>query len=272
MEMETTGSDLGNSSQDVQSQQVASQAAPAEPTVIEVDDTTLIKPRGSDKPVKFSDYRQGFQSQATKAAQARAEAERRLAEREDQLRRYEAERQAQAQRQTQGGQSDVFEALRQLPYLTGQDAVDVVQAITNDIRQRDQILLGTLKQLQGLKQIVTQLHENSTSASFDAKINKWLTDGGYPLEAADLAKEIYLAYEGSDLDNEFPRIFADRWAQIQRILTAQREAAARAAKPSPFVPGRGGVAGPSKPMQLDPRASASELADSLWESLQTTGT
>ena len=102
---------------------------------------------------------------------------------------------------------------------------------------------------------------------FDGKISNWLKEGGYPSEAADLAKEIYLAYEGDDLDNEFPQIFANRWEQIQQIIDSQRKAKVEAAR-RPLLPGRGGNGVASKPIGLKGNESSKQLADTLWDAMQ----
>jgi hypothetical protein len=245
--------------------QPAAPAAPAAhaaaPEPIELSDDALIKVRGSDKPVKFGEHVKGFQSQFTKASQEAARLRQALKEREDRIRQFE---EAQRKSQSQQGNEDVFAALRSLPYLKGEDAVQLVQEIGQEIRQRDMIMLAALRKIQELERVASGLHEVHSSGAFDAKINKWLTDGGYPLEAADLAKEIYLAYEGDDLDNEFPRIFEERWRQIEKVIEAQRQQKIRAARPQPFVPGRGGDVKPSRPLEIKPASSSRDVAEELF--------
>jgi hypothetical protein len=245
--------------------------ATAEAQPLELDDNAVIRFKGSDKPIPVKDVR-GFQAQFTRASQRAAELERQLQARQAQIQQYERERAAAAQRQSQSqgqSQADVFAALRELPYLDGQTAVQVVEGITNEIRQRDRVLLAALQQMQKMQQVLGRLNETHTNAGFDAKINKWLTDGGYPVEAADLAKEIYLAYEGDNLDQEFPEIFKNRWEQVVRAIEAQRAAKVAQNRRNPFVPGKGGQAGPNRPLQPNPAATAAETADMLWEAMQT---
>lgn len=244
--------------------------APAEPTVYEVDENTLIKPKGANAPIKFGDHTRGFQSQFTKAAQEAARLKQALQERDQRIAQIEAaQKQAQA---NQGGQQDPYAQLRSLPYLSGEEAAGVVQSIGQQFQQRDAILLAALKKLQELSGVVQNLHQSSTMSSFDAKISKWLQDGGYPPEAADLAKDIYLAYEGEDLDNEFPRIFAERWAQVENLIEARRQQKVQQARRQPFVPGKGGAAGPSKPFELPGDANPRQIADLLFDSMSRTET
>jgi hypothetical protein len=272
MALETTG-DTGGSSAPIGTELAGTTSnTPAAPTVYQVDDDTLIQPKGIDKPVKYGEHVRGLQSEFTRAKQQAAQVQREL-EQERQLRqRYEAERQRQAQQQKQGQQNDVYESLRSLPYLSGEDAVGVVQQIGQQIQQRDRILMTALQELKSLKEIVGGLHSSSTNASFDAKINKWLSDGGYPAEAAELAKDIYMAYDGDDLDQEFPAIFKQRWEQVQRMIEAQRTAALNRNRQNPFVPGKGGAGRPSAPLQFTGKEDPKEVAERLWTAMNGPGT
>lgn len=270
MEMDTTGPGADPSQVSAIDNSAVGDANPnpAEPAFIEVDDNTLIKPKGSDKPVRYGDNIRTFQSQWTKAAQKAAALERELQARDERLRQIEAQQQAAARQPQGNGQPDIYEAIRSLQYLSGEDAVQVVQHIEGQMRQRDMVLLGALRQMQQMQKIVEGLNESATTSSFDAKISRWLEEGGYPPEAKDLAKEVYLAYTGDDLDAEFPRIFHDRWTQIQQIINAQRTAQLNANRRSPFVPGKGSNVGPSKPLQIPPDANAKAVTDLLWDSIQ----
>lgn len=238
----------------------------AEPTVYEVSDDSLIKLPGQEKPVKFGEHTRGFQSQFTKASQEAARLKRELEQRDQKLRQYEAQQQ-QFQRQQQGqGQNRprLSDQLRGMNYLDGEAAATMAEAFEGEIRQRDQILLAALQKVAAMEKTLNTLNESHVGASFEGKINKWLGEIGLPPEAADLAKEVYLAYEGDDLDYEFPQILRNRWEQLQRVFAATQQQKIQAAKKQPFLPGRGGGTGPSRPLQLDPRLSAAEVADQLW--------
>lgn len=246
-----------------------SDGADAGPAVVSIpDDNALVSYPGAKEPVPFKNLR-SFQSQWTKEAQRRAQIEKELEQERTLRQRYESQAQ-QAQRTSQGAQQqDVLGALRQLPYLDGEAAAQVVQGIEHNFRQRDQMLMGMANVIKQLQARVGGMYETHTNSSFDAKISKWLTDGGYPQEYSDLAKEIYLAYEGDDLDSEFPNIFAERVGQIEKAFEARRAAKLAASRRNVFVPGKGGVAGPSKPGGFKGNESAKEIADSLWSSIQT---
>lgn len=249
----------------------------ATPVVPEVDDSFEFRLKGQEKPIKLSEYRAGFQSQATRASQEAARLRQELAQHKAQQQQYEAQRQAEArQRANQGPQApDIFAQLKELPYLDGATATNVVQNIQGQIRQRDGVLLALAQRLQQQDQVLSRLNESHVGSTFDGKINKWVKELGLPEDDAiyNMAKTLYLGYEpGPELDAEFPEILRNSVESMERVLEARRAAKVAAARKPAFVPGRGGAAGPSKPLQLDPRATAADTATALWESLQTHGT
>ncbi len=242
---------------------------PAEPTIIELDDNALIKPRGFDKPVKYGEHVRGLQSQFTKASQRAAQLERELQAEREAARR--ATQQSQQPQQQAG--DDLYEQLGQLPYLSGKDAAVVVQSIAQQIQMRDRILLGALQQMKNLQGVVQNLNQTHSDSAFDARIGQFLQQKGYPADYyADLAKEVFLAYEGDDLWEEFPAIFEARIDQLRRAFEAERQARVQANRKQPFVPGKGGSAQPSKPLNLPGSASAAEIAEALWGSWNESGT
>lgn len=235
------------------------------------DGNRMIKVPGQANPVKFSEYSRQFQSQFTKASQKAAQLEKELAV--ERAKREAYERSQQQTQQPQGQQEPaIYEQLRALPFLSGQDAVNVVQQIGEQFKQRDMVILAALKKLQEFEQTLNGLSTNSTNQAFESKIGKFLSDGGYGEDLRDIATELYLAYEpGPELDEAFPGLLADRVKQLEAYLEAKRQKALSSARRT-FVPGKGGNAGPTKPVQLDPRASAASTADALWETLQRDGT
>jgi hypothetical protein len=246
-------------------------AEPATPSVMELTDDSLVRYPGAKEPVPFKNLR-NFQAQWTKEAQRRAAVEAQLKQEQMLRQRYEQERQQASQAQRQGQQADVYDQLRQLPYLSGEDAVGVVQSIGAQLSQRDKIIYGMAQHLQKMEQRLNSVYDNHTSSTFDTKITGFLNEMGYdPQYYGDLAKELYLAYEGDDLDQEFPNIFRSRVEQIERAIEAKRQSALQRNR-ARFVPGKGGGAGPSKPLQFKGDESPSSIADQLWESLHPSGT
>jgi len=236
----------------------------------------MVRLPGAKEPTKYGDYHRGFQSQFTKATQEaarlkqeRADFERRYNESESQRQRYEQALRG-ANGQQPNGQPDLATQLKALPYLSGEDAAAVVGNIMQSFNQRDAVLLALAQKIQAMEKGYGTLQENHVNTTFEAKMDRWLNEGGYPPEAKELAKEIYLAYEGEDLDQEFPTIFKQRWEQIQNIVRAGDRAKAQQARQLPFVPGKGGAASPSRPLNQGFRP-AREMADDLWAMVQGAG-
>jgi hypothetical protein len=125
-----------------------------------------------------------------------------------------------------------------------------------------------VQKLQQMDRTLSSLNESHTGSAFEGKVNRWIGDMGLPPEAAEAAKIFYLAHEGDDLDDQFPEMFRAHWESMQKLFEAQRNAKVQAARKAPFVPGRGGQAGPNRPLQLDPKLSARDTADKLWDALQ----
>jgi hypothetical protein len=121
-----------------------------------------------------------------------------------------------------------------------------------------------LNQMKQMKGVLDNLHRNHTTSSFDAKIDKWLTENQWNPELRDLAKEVYLAYEGDDLDQEFPRIFAQRVDQMRKAFESERQSKLNNARKMPFIPGKGGATGPSKPLEIK-GSNPRDVSDQLWD-------
>lgn len=270
MPFETTDAGQGNPASGEQFTSGAS-TTPAEPQVIDIpDENALVRVSGSDKPVKYSEIGRNFQAQFTKASQRAAQLERELAQEREARQRYENERQRAQQGQNQ--EPDIFAQLRELPYLSGEAAATVVQTISQQVRERDKVIYALANKIQQMDGRLGGLYENHTNQSFDTKINKWVTDLGYGPEAAEIAKEIYLAYEGNDLDQEFPRIFQERMKQLENLFEARKRNALERARRQPFVPGQGGKAGPSAPLQVRGDMSPKEFAEQMFKSWDSPGT
>lgn len=242
------------------------------PQVIELNDDSMVRLPGAKEPVKYGDHSRGFQSEFTKRSQEVARYKAEVQKYQQQL--QQLQRQQAASTANQPGQNkppNLAEQIKSLPYLSGEDASRVVGELTNRFGQYDQELqrrdmaLGLIyKQLQEQQAIVKQLHGRTSSSDFNSKISNWVRSAGIPEGAAQWAKELYLAYEGDDLDQEFPRILSERWGQVQNAIKSQRQQEVQAARNRPFLPGKGGQATPGAPLNNFKNKSAREIADSLW--------
>lgn len=234
------------------------------PTVYDVSDDTLIRVKGQQNPVKYGESIRGLQGQFTKASQRAAQLQKQY---DDLNARYQQEQQQRQQAPQQGGQPDMYAQLEALPYLNGKEAAQVVRNIGQQFQQRDMVLMAALKQLQQTQTLVNNLNQTHSMQSFDSKINGWVTQGGYPQEAVEFAKVLYLAHEGDDLDQEFPSILANYWAKFGKTYDAQKAAKVQQARKSPFIPGTGGNTAPSKPLDIKANLGSKQLGAQLWDLL-----
>ena len=261
----------------------AGAAGAGSPTIFDLSDDSLVRVKGQGEPVKFGELSKRQQADYTRKTQQAQQLQATAARERQQLAaersRLEGIAASLVQRQQgRGGeQVDPFMAeLGAAEFIDGKTAVKLVQAlqsggfepIANAIKERDKVISQLYQHVVQLSNTVKEMGGRFGQTDFDGKINRWLEEGGYPAEAADLAKEIYLAYEGEDLDNEFPQIFQQRWNQIQSILDKQRQAKVEAARRQPMLPGRGGNGAASKPIGLKGNENAKTLADTLWDAMQ----
>lgn len=278
---DTTGSTTPNLGGGTGSGGVSSGQQTTTPSHIDLTDDSLVRVNGQGDPVKYGDFSKRQQADYTRktqqhAAQVAKERQAIASERA----RLEGIAASLVSRQTQNqpgqGQQDPFlTELGNAEFIDGKTAVKLVQAlqqggfapIQQAIQERDKVITSLYQHVVRLSNQMKDMGNRFGTQDFDGKINRWLKDGGYPAEAADLAKEVYLAYEGDDLDNEFPTIFQNRWNQIQSIIENQRKAKVEAARRAPMLPGRGGNGSASKPIGLKGNETPKQAADLLWESL-----
>lgn len=252
---------------------------------VDISDDTLVRIPGQATPVKYGDLYKRLQADHTRKTQA-AEKLRQQYQTQNQQVAQERSRLeqiaaslVQRQNQPQGDQSanDPFlTELGQAKYIDGAMAVKMVQQIQQGgfapiakaIQDRDKIITGLYQQVVNLSKTVQQINGRFSGQDFEGKIDRWMSDGGYPTEAKQLAKEIYLAYEGEDLDQEFPAIFQERWNQIQGILEAQRKSKVDAARAFPKLPGKGGAGVAPRGISFKGNETPKQITDALWDSLQ----
>lgn len=267
--VDTSSSNSGTSNPNpstTQNTQVSSQQVSTDP--VEINPDGLYKIPGVDKPVKFSDHVRGFQAQATKASQRAAELERKLQEAERKAQQFEAQQRYQGNGQPQQG-PDAFAEMAAKPYLSGEELAGAFSSVAAEINARDRITIAILNKLKQLESTLKPVYETTQSQAWQGKIGNWLSQGNYGEEWRTVAEGLYLEYEpGPELDEAFPQLLQQRIQQIEANFEKRRKAAAEAARRAPFVPGKGGQASPSKPFQPNPRNSAREDVDALWDSIQ----
>ena len=247
------------------------------PTVVDISDDTMVRFPGAKDPVRYGDHYKGFQSEFTKRAQEastlRAEKIKLTQQLADQQRRLQAQ---QGQQQRPEPQQSKLAALagelKSLTYLNGEQAARVVdhvmqeiQGYAGELNKRDMALTLMYRQMKQMGVTLNQLHSQHTNTEFDSKIARFVKENGLPEKATGWAKKLYLAYEGDDLDQEFPKILKEEWEGIGGVIRASEKERVEAARRQPFVPGKGGNGSPSLPLKQDwARKSAREISDALW--------
>lgn len=264
----------------------ASQGASGTPSHVDIGDDTLVRIPGQDQPVKYGELYKRLQANATKANQTAAaerkaiEAERAKwsSQRDQEQARLQSLAQTLIQRQ-QGNQVDPLAGLDKLPYLDGATAAKLyqtiqsqgIQPVVTHIQQQNQVIQGLYGMVKQLKGVVDELHGGYQKQNFGSKLGNMVTEAG--LDAADpevveFAKELYSAYEGDDLDIEFPSILKTRWDKLNNHFSAQRQKKVDAAR-NPAFPLRGGNGVAGKPAGgLTGRESSKELSEKLWDTMQ----
>lgn len=254
------------------------------PSAIELQDDSLVKLPGSDKPVKWGDHHKGFQSEFTKKAQAASKLEAELkqaretiSQREDAMRRLYAEYQRLQQPQNQP--QDPLAELQNLGYLDGPTAYRLAQHLSQqfggyqqELQRRDQAILLMANRLKQLNDMVNGFQSRNMETEFEGKIGKWLDDLGYDREDwGEFARDVALSHEqGNDFDEVMPTKIKERIERAIANAETLKRKRIEAARKAPFTPGRGGQGAASKPLSLAGKPSK-EVADILWDQMNKGG-
>lgn len=241
---------------------------------------------GQSKAVKFGDWHREFQSNFTRAAQERAQAQKELAE----LRGWREGAEAELNRYRQAHQppdpsiertkamGQLLNKLRGQSYLKGSEAADLVEAIREELggvgqgSTRQLMALRLLaKQNQDLQKSVQALNKQQVESQHQARLGKVRTELGIPEELTEWLDDVYRAYEpGEALDREFPNIAKQRWEQIQNAYKAMEKARIDEARKGLKLPGKGGTGIPSKELDFAGK-TPDEIADALFPLVSGTG-
>jgi hypothetical protein len=159
----------------------------------------------------------------------------------------------------------VLSKIRSLSYLSGEEAAGVLEQFVSANRQQQTIAYLLAKRIADLEQSLSGVRGDWANNTFQSKIAKVREQLEIPEDWQQNLEELYLAYEGDDLDQQFPEI-AKKWYERTTSTFAKLEKARlEAARKTPFIPGKGGQGTPSKPLQLTGAESASEQADKVGQ-------
>ena len=256
-------------------------------TPMDLADDTMVRIPGQDDPVKYGDLYKRLQADHTKKTTQAARARDQLARERQQLHQTHSQKEQQLQQltaqllqmqnQQAGGKQDYLAELEGRKVLDGRTAAHLMRTIQDQgfgsvaqaMQARDQVIQQLGAQLTKINEVVRKLASDRSDNSFDTKITGWLKDLDLDDNYAELAKEVYLAYEGSDLDDEFPEILRKRVDQVRNLVRNGDKKKADAARGANFkFPGKGGQGSAAKAAGLRGNETSSQVADQLWEALQ----
>lgn len=254
---------------------------------VDISDDTMVRVPGQDDPVKYGDLYKRLQADHTRKTTDAARARDQLSKERQQLHQSHSQKEnqlrqltsqlLQMQNQRNNGGTDVLAELEKRDVLDGRTAAHLMRAIQDQgfgsvataMQQRDQTIQQLGAQLTKINEVVRKLASERSNTSFDGKITGWLKDLGLHENYADLAKEVYLAYEGADLDNEFPEILRKRVEQVQKLIRSADKQKAADARGAMFkFPGKGGQGSAARGVGLKGNETSSQVADRIWDALQ----
>lgn len=246
----------------------------------DLDDDTPIRIKGQKDPVKFGDWYKGLRASQTKEAQARADYERKYGELEAGHRtlkqQYDDLLKAVQKAQAGGSKEDALKELRALSYIDGGTAAQMIEAVQQRIAatdagfaERDKAIVYLGRQLAGVLKRLEVGDQRTQASDFETKIDGFLKNGGYGAEYKDLAKEIYLAYEGEDLDEEFPTILKTRVGQIEKAIRARDQRIQAERRKGMFIPGAEKPHSPSGALSQKrlARGKPKDIAGAVWDAM-----
>jgi hypothetical protein len=166
--------------------------------------------------------------------------------------------------------------LQRKEYISGQDAAQLFHGVhqgftgvAKALEQRDAIIKTMYNVVMQQQRALQGIHGQTQQTTLDRKLDEFVRQVGRdPQDYKEFARELYHAYEGDDLDYEFPQILQRRLEQLERLSEKARSQKVAAARKSPFpIPGKGGAGAAPKGPGLTGRESSKQTADSLWEML-----
>ena len=196
-----------------------------------------------------------------------------LATREQQL--IQAAMQLQ-QRMVQGQHpgKDPYGKLREQPYITGQDLVEILEqlkqndigGINGELRKRDQALGLLYKQLTETRKALDSIQGRNAEGEFDGRLRTVQKELGLPDApwALEFLKDVYLSHEGNDLNDEFPTLARTRLEELRKAIRSMDKEQAVKARQSPILPS-GGQATPGKAVKDDGYKPPKQRAEELFE-------
>jgi hypothetical protein len=159
--------------------------------------------------------------------------------------------QQQTQTQTQGQQSNdtMLDQLRQMPYLDGNTAAQLMERMVNEginplqkaVQQRDQQLAQVYNDYKTLRNTVGASQGKQAEKDLDSRFVQLRQDAGLPDHEVvnELLKDVYYSFEGSDWNEKFAETARARIEGLRKVFRDMDRQDAKKAKTSQF-PSKGG--------------------------------
>ena len=195
-----------------------------------------------------------------------------------QVQQYAQQQQQHQQQQhtqsQQGQQQTMLDQLRQMPYLDGNTAAQMMERILGEgitplqqqLQQRDQALAHMYKEHRALRDSVGQTRNKSVESDLNGRFEALRKEHNLPDEpwVSEYMREIYYSHEGNDLDTAYPEMLRTRLETLRKGFRAMDRQTAQKAKssPLPFKGGESSLTGKSGGYK-----TSKERADELWPQL-----
>ena len=163
--------------------------------------------------------------------------------------RQAAQQQAQTQQQGQQSNDTMLDQLRQMPYLDGNTAAQLMERMVNEginplqkaVQQRDQALAQVYKDYKTLRDTVGQTQGKQAEKDLDTRFVQLRQDAGLPDHEVvnELLKDVYYSFEGSDWNDKFAETARSRIDGLRKVFRDMDRQDAKKAKTSQF-PSKGG--------------------------------
>ena len=220
------------------------------------------------KTQALADERKQWESQRTQQQQQLQQYAQQL---QQQQYAHQAAQQYAPQQQQQQGDT-MLDQLRQMPYLDGATAAQLMERLVNEginplnqaIQQRDQAYSQLYKDYKSLRDIVGASQGKQAQSELDARFVQIREQQGLPDNeiVRELMQDVYLSHEGQNLDQEFPDLLRKRWEGLQKAVRESDRKSAQQARTSPF-PSKGGELSPTSG-KTGGYKTPEERTDELW--------
>ena len=220
------------------------------------------------KTQALADDRKQWDSQRTQQQQQLQQYAQQL--QQQQYAAQAAQQYAPQQQQQQG--DTMLDQLRQMPYLDGNTAAQLMERIVSEginplqqaLQQRDKALAQVYKDYKTLRDTVGHTQGKQAEKDLDSRFVQLRQDTGLPDEEVvnELLRDVYYSHEGDDLNEKYPEMARGRIDGLRKVFRDMDRKEAIKAKKSSF-PSKGGESSLTSG-KTGGYKSPADRADELW--------